>query len=62
MRKNKKLLDVYCFSGYKTYSIVAGIFGDSHALVIKLRRLGKKQFVALVVAFTTAITIVGGEE
>jgi len=55
MRKYKRLWDVYRFPGFNPGSIVKGLFGDPQALVIKLRRRGKKRFVVCVDGFITAI-------
>jgi hypothetical protein len=43
MKKHKRLWNAYCFPGYKPQPIVRGVFGNPHALVIKLERRGKKQ-------------------
>jgi len=45
MRKAKRLWDAYRFPGFTPEPEVSGIFGDPKALVIKLRRRGKKRFV-----------------
>jgi len=42
MRKNKTLYDSYQFPDFTPQRSVTGIFGDSHARVIKLHRQGKK--------------------
>ena len=44
MRKTKRLWDAYRFQGFTPEPGVSGIFGDQKALVIKLRRRGKKRF------------------
>jgi len=44
MRKTKRLWDAYRFPGFTPEPEVSGIFGDPKALVIKLRRRGKKRF------------------
>lgn len=48
MRKRRTLSDLYYFPGCKPKSIVHGVFGDSHARVIKLVRRGKKLFAGYV--------------
>lgn len=52
MRKKRSLYDAYHFPDFKPQCRVSGIFGDPNALVIKLTRQGKKQFVALATEFT----------
>jgi hypothetical protein len=42
MRKRRTLSDLYGFPGCKPKTIIHGVFGDSHARVIKLVRRGKK--------------------
>ncbi len=58
MRKAKRLWDAYRFPGFTPEPEVSGIFGDPKALVIKLRRRGKKRFVGFagghIECFTTA--------
>jgi hypothetical protein len=58
MRKTKRLWDAYRFPGFTPETGVSGIFGDQKAMVIKLRRRGKKHFAGLVDGhigrFTTA--------
>jgi hypothetical protein len=44
MRKTKRLWDAYRFPRFTPEPVVSGIFGDPKALVIKLRRRGKKHF------------------
>jgi len=44
MRKIKQLYDTYNFSGFRSEHKVAGVFGDRYAVVLCLRRRGKKQF------------------
>ena len=44
MRKTKRLWDAYRFPEFTPEPGVSGIFGDPKALVIKLRRRGKKRF------------------
>jgi len=51
MRKRRTLSDLYCFPGCKPKSIVHGVFGDSHARVIKLVRRGKKLLVGYAALF-----------
>ena len=52
MRKKRSLYDAYHFPGFKPQRRVSGIFGDPNALVIRLTRQEKKQFVALATEFT----------
>ena len=54
MKKKKRLWDTYSFPGYKPSPTVMGVFGDPQALVIKLERRGKKQYVASAELYTTA--------
>lgn len=42
MKKNKKLLDVYTFPGFRPLAVVKGKFGDHKARIIELKRLQKK--------------------
>ena len=44
MRKIKQLYDTYNFSGFRAEHKVAGVFGDPYAVVLRLRRRGKKRF------------------
>jgi hypothetical protein len=46
MRKLKRLLDVYRCSGFTPMAEIRGVFGDRWAVVITLRRRGKKHDVA----------------
>jgi hypothetical protein len=55
MKKHKRLWDVYRYPGFIPAAIVHGLFGDPRALVIKLRRRGKKRFAGYVDEFTAAI-------
>ena len=45
MAKYKQLRDFYRFPGFYPQGSVSGIFGAPRALVIRLKRRGKKQFV-----------------
>jgi hypothetical protein len=58
MAKKNRLLDEYCFPGFRPRAKVNGIYGDSHARVIHLKRHQKKHIVApveqLAKVFTTA--------
>jgi hypothetical protein len=49
MRKRRTLSDLYYFPGFRPKRTVHGLFGDSNARVIKLKRRGKKLFAASVV-------------
>lgn len=44
MRKNKRLSDAYRFKGFTPEEGVRGVFGDPRAVVIRLKRKGKKRF------------------
>jgi hypothetical protein len=57
MKKYKRLWDVYRYPGFTPASIVHGLFGDPRALVIRLRRRGKKRYAGCVAGFTVAIMI-----
>jgi hypothetical protein len=48
MTTQKRLSDVYRFSGFRPLQKVAGIFGDPKARVIKLKRTEKKRVVQTV--------------
>jgi hypothetical protein len=48
MAKLKRLQDVYRFPGFTPEATVRGIFGDPKAVVITLRRRGKKRAVVSV--------------
>jgi hypothetical protein len=64
MAKHKQLRDLYRFPGFYSQDKIFGIFGDSRALVILLKRRGKKRFVGSVVlsiALTTTERFAGFE-
>ena len=44
MRKQRRLSDSYRFPGFKPKQAVTGIFGDPHARIVSLVRLGKKLY------------------
>jgi len=44
MRKIKQLYDTYNFPDFRAERKVAGVFGDPYAVVLRLRRRGKKRF------------------
>ncbi len=44
MKKSRKLTDSYKFPGYQPYQKVKGIFGDSKSLIIRMKRVQKKQY------------------
>jgi len=44
MRKIKQLYDTYNFPGFQAEHKVDGVFGDPYAVVLRLRRRGKKRF------------------
>jgi hypothetical protein len=56
MAKNKRLMDEYQFPGFRPYSKVQGIFGDSKARVIRLKRTQKKRYAAVAVECIGATT------
>jgi hypothetical protein len=45
MAKHKQLRDVYRFPGFYPQQKIRGIFGDCRAILIRLKRRGKKQSV-----------------
>jgi hypothetical protein len=49
MAKYKQLMDLYRFPGFYPQGRIYGIFGDPRAVVIPLKRRGKKQPVVPVV-------------
>ena len=57
MTRVLRLLDTYCFSGFRPAQTVCGVFGDPKARVIRLNRRSKKRFVAAAVARRWAGTI-----
>ena len=57
MRKIKRLLDEYRFSGFRPVAKIKGKFGDSKARIIPLKRRQKKQRVAVAEQFIKAIMI-----
>ena len=57
MLKRRTLSDLYLFPGFRPKKTVYGIFGDSHARVIKLARRGKKLSVAFAARFTGTVVI-----
>jgi len=59
MRKTKRLWDAYRFPGFTPEPGVSGIFGDPKALVIKLRRRGKKRFAEPAAVRTGRFTTAG---
>jgi len=46
MRKTKQLWGIYQFPGFRPEHRIAGVFGDPYAVVIRLRRRGKKRSAA----------------
>ena len=44
MQKIKQLYDTYDFPGFRAERKVVGVFGDPYAVVLRLRRRGKKRF------------------
>ena len=47
MKKIKKLLDEYCFPGFRPKAGVKGKFGDNKARIIQLARRQKKRTAAV---------------
>jgi len=43
MAKHKQLRDMYRFPGFYPQQKTSGVFGDSRAILIRLKRRGKKQ-------------------
>lgn len=56
MRKKRRLLDEYRFPGFSPRAEVKGIFGDSNARVIKLKRTQKKQYAGVAARFIGVTT------
>ena len=56
MAKYKQLMDLYQFPGFYPQGRISGIFGDPRALVIPLKRRGKKQSVEPAVQFIVPST------
>mgnify|MGYP003395840610 CR=1 FL=1 len=56
MKKIKKLLDEYRFSGFRPLAVVKGKFGDNRARIIKLVRKKKKPCAVVVEQFLRAFT------
>jgi hypothetical protein len=57
MRKIKQLYDTYNFPGFGVEHKVAGVFGDRYAVVLSLRRRGKKRFAEFADVRTGRFTI-----
>lgn len=55
--KRRQLRDTYRFPGFVPLTQVVGVFGDSHAVVVSLRRRRKKQSAVNAVEGVGAITI-----
>jgi len=47
MGKQRRLLDEYRFPGYRPRAGIRGVFGDSRARVIQLKRNQKKRYAAV---------------
>ena len=56
MAKYKQLMDLYRFPGFSPQGRIYGIFGDPRAVVIPLKRRGKKQSVEPAVQFIVPST------
>jgi hypothetical protein len=57
MRKKRRLLDEYFFPGFYPTAEIQGIFGDSRARIIQLKRRQKKVRVAIVGRTPVCFTI-----
>jgi hypothetical protein len=56
MAKKRRLLDEYQFSGFRPRSKILGIFGDSKARVVRLKRSQKKRHAVAAAPYITVIT------
>ena len=56
MGKKRRLLDEYRFTGFGPRAEIKGIFGDSKARVIRLKRIQKKRYAGVVERFIGVIT------
>lgn len=56
MGKKRKLLDEYQFPGFGPKAEIKGIFGDSKARVIQLKRTQKKRYAGVVERYIGVIT------
>ena len=56
MGKKRRLLDEYRFPGFGARAEIKGIFGDSKARVIRLKRIQKKRYAGVVGRFIGVIT------
>ena len=56
MGKKRRLLDEYRFPGFGPRAEIKGIFGDSKARVIRLKRIQKKRYAGVVERFIGVIT------
>ena len=56
MGKKRRLLDEYRFTGFGPRAEIKGIFGDSKARVIRLKRIQKKRYAGVVERFMGVIT------
>ena len=61
MQKTRRLQDEYRFPGFRPQAAIKGIFGDSHARVVVLKRRKKKRFVRVAKRFTGVSTTSGYE-
>ena len=55
MGKKRRLLDEYRFTGFGPRAEIKGIFGDSKARVIRLKRIQKKRYAGVVERFIGVI-------
>lgn len=56
MGKQRRLLDEYRFPGYRPRAGIRGVFGDSLARVLQLKRTQKKRYAAVAERFIGVIT------
>ncbi len=62
MQKNKRLQDEYRFPGFRPQATVEGVFGDSHARVVALKRRQKKLHAEVAGGYTEVFTTVRSSE
>ena len=55
MEKKRRLLDEYRFPGFSPRTEIKGMFGDSKARVIRLKRTQKKRYAGVVERFIGVI-------
>jgi hypothetical protein len=62
MRRTKHLTDTYAFPGFRPLRTLKGLFGDPFALVVVLRRRGKKPSAEPAVQSIGPTTTIAGVE